>query len=260
MSRNILPEPPGELKQLSETLCARIRDEMDEDGMMSFSRFMEMALYEPGLGYYSAGLHKLGKPGDFITAPELGPLFAGCLAGQLSELAAGLGKYDILEAGAGTGALAADLLRALPPGRLPDRYLILERSADLREIQRQVISERAPGQADRVEWLDRPPEFDWKGVLIANEVLDALAVERFRIGENGVEQVCVNPRNGGFGWAFRQASDRLGMAVSRLAASDQRPDDARAGVVYRLRISEAGVLPSRAFRRHAHVPLPPSGA
>jgi SAM-dependent MidA family methyltransferase len=216
MSRNILPEPPGELKQLSETLCARIRDEMDEDGMMSFSRFMEMTLYEPGLGYYSAGLHKLGESGDFITAPELGPLFAGCLAGQLSELAAGLGKYDILEAGAGTGALAADLLRALLPGRLPDRYLILERSADLREIQRQVISEGAPGQADRVEWLDRPPEFDWKGVLIANEVLDALAVERFRIGENGVEQVCVEPRNGGFGWAFRQASDRLGREVSHV--------------------------------------------
>ncbi len=84
MSRNILPEPSDELKQLSDSLCGRIREELGDDGMMPFSRFMEMALYEPGLGYYSAGLHKLGESGDFITAPELGPLFAGCLARQVT--------------------------------------------------------------------------------------------------------------------------------------------------------------------------------
>jgi SAM-dependent MidA family methyltransferase len=130
MSRHILPEPPDELKQLSKTLCDRIRDLMGSDGKMAFSQFMEMALYEPGLGYYSAGLHKLGESGDFVTAPELGSLFAECLSRQVVELANSLGDYEILEIGAGTGKLAADLLRALPPDRLPGRYWVLERSAD----------------------------------------------------------------------------------------------------------------------------------
>ena len=111
MSSNILPEPPDEHKQLSHSLSLRIRESFDSDGMMPFSRFMEMALYEPGLGYYSAGLHKLGASGDFITAPELGPLFASCLARQVAELADTLGNYDILEAGAGTGRLAAPASR-----------------------------------------------------------------------------------------------------------------------------------------------------
>ena len=110
MPRNSLPEPPEDLKPLSEELCGRIRSNLDDDGLMPFSRFMDMALYEPGLGYYSAGLHKLGPSGDFVTSPELGSLFASCLAGQVSELAAELGACDILEIGAGTGRLAIDLL------------------------------------------------------------------------------------------------------------------------------------------------------
>jgi len=219
MSRVILPEPPEELKQLSHSLSTRIRSSFDEDGMMPFSRYMEMVLYEPGLGYYSAGLHKLGESGDFVTAPELGSLFAACLAGQVEEIAGLLGSYDLLEVGAGTGKLAADLLRHLPTDKLPERYLVLERSADLRQVQQAYIQASVPDLADRVHWLDRPPADRWQGVLIANEVLDALTVERFRIGENGIEQLCVSAKNGRFGWSGRTASEKLQQAVTHLTVA-----------------------------------------
>jgi SAM-dependent MidA family methyltransferase len=219
MSRNILPEPSDELKQLSISLCKRIRNEMDGDGMMPFSRFMEMALYEPGLGYYSAGLHKLGRSGDFITSPELGPLFAACLARQVIELADILGEYDVLEIGAGSGRMAADLLRELPPERLPRRYLVLERSADLRQVQRELISTAVPHLADRVEWLDEPPAADWQGVLLANEVLDAFAVERFQVDDDGIKQVCVMLRDDRFSWSFREAPAALKRAVEQTMAA-----------------------------------------
>ncbi|MCJ7815184.1 MAG: SAM-dependent methyltransferase, partial [Xanthomonadales bacterium] len=186
---------------------------------MPFSRFMEMALYEPGLGYYSAGLHKLGESGDFITAPELGPLFAACLSRQVIEIADELCHYDILEIGAGTGQMAADLLRSLPPDRLPGRYLVLERSADLRRVQKDRISASVPELADRVEWLDQPPGEDWQGVLLANEVLDALAVERFRIGDDGVEQLCITIQDGHFSWSRRNAPAELQQAVAHSMTS-----------------------------------------
>jgi SAM-dependent MidA family methyltransferase len=218
MSRNILPEPPEELKQLSDSLCSRIREELRDDGMIPFSRYMEMALYEPGLGYYSAGLHKLGESGDFVTAPELGSLFAACVARQVAELADLLVDYDILEAGAGSGQLAVDLLKELAPENLPKQYLILERSADLRQVQRMRIAAEVPGLVERVEWLERPPETGWQGVLIANEVLDALAVERFRIGENGVDQLCVKQQNDQFAWTGRKAPAILQRAVEHAVA------------------------------------------
>ena len=223
MSRNILPEPPDELKRLSDSLSSLIREEIRIDGMIPFSRYMEMALYQPGLGYYSAGLHKLGESGDFITAPEIGSLFAACLARQVAELADRLGDYDILEAGAGSGQLAADLLKELAPDRLPGRYRVLERSADLRQLQRQRIEAEVPGLADRVEWLDQPPKTDWQGVLIANEVLDALAVERFQVAENGLEQICVTLQNGQFGWASRAAPAELQHAVEHVMTGIETP-------------------------------------
>jgi SAM-dependent MidA family methyltransferase len=218
MSRNILPEPPDELKRLSDSLSSHIREEIRIDGVIPFSSYMEMALYQPGLGYYSAGLHKLGESGDFITAPELGSLFAACLAQQVTELADSLGDYDILEVGAGSGQLAVDLLKELAPDKLPGRYRVLERSADLRRLQRQRIEAEVPALAHRVEWLDQPPKTAWQGVLIANEVLDALAVERFQVAENGLEQICVTLQNGQFGWATREAPADLEHAVKQVMA------------------------------------------
>lgn len=223
MSRNILPEPPGELKQLSDTLSAHIRAEIRTTGMIPFSRFMEMALYEPGLGYYSAGLHKLGESGDFITSPEIGSLFAACLARQVAETGQELGHYDILEVGAGSGRLAADLLCELDPDEAPGRYRILERSADLRKVQRECIASDAPAWVDRVEWLDQPPAKDWHGVLIANEVIDALAVERFQLRNGEIEQLCIDECEGRFQWAQRPASEDLKAAV-KLITPGVAPD------------------------------------
>jgi SAM-dependent MidA family methyltransferase len=223
MSRAILPEPPAELKQLSRSLSSLLRTEITSSGPLPFARFMERALYEPGLGYYSAGLHKLGASGDFVTAPELGTLFAACLARQAAELAGMLPHYDILEVGAGTGKLAVDLLRALPPGRVPARYLILETSADLRRVQRERLAASAPDWLERVAWLDEPPSAAWQGLLIANEVIDALPTERFRIHPEGVEQMCVAVNEDGFDWAFRPAPAELEMAVRRLESDLDRP-------------------------------------
>jgi len=216
MPRDILPEPPGELKQLSDALAARLRDEISAGGPLSFSRFMERALYEPGLGYYSAGLHKLGASGDFVTAPELGALFAGCLARQVTEIAAMLPRCDVLEVGAGTGKLAVDLLRSLPPEHLPERYLILETSADLRRVQGERISAELPGRSERVSWIDGPPDTPWQGVLIANEVIDALPAERFRVSSEGVEQMAVSIRGDRFEWTFVPAPGELEAAVRNI--------------------------------------------
>ena len=167
MTRTILPEPPDELKRHSDRLARLIRSEIHANGPMPFSRYMEMALYEPGLGYYSAGLHKLGETGDFITSPEIGPLFAACLARQAAQTAKELGEYEVLEVGAGTGKLAVDFLSHVDPCREPRRYRILERSADLRLVQRDRIDSEAPGWLDRVEWLDSPPGTSWQGLLLS---------------------------------------------------------------------------------------------
>jgi len=217
MSRVTLPDPPDELKQLSESLCALIREEIMSRGPIPFSRYMEMALYQPGLGYYSAGLHKLGEAGDFVTSPELGSLFAACLARQIEQAAQQLGEYDILEIGAGSGRLAADLLQLLDEDQLPVRYMILDRSADLRQVQREHIASIAPALLSRVEWLDQAPQEPWQGVLLANEVIDALAVERFQASSSaGLEQLCVGHTHNGFQWESRSAPSYLADALDAL--------------------------------------------
>lgn len=216
MSRNILPEPPAELKQHSKKLSAHIHENIRKTGPIPFSHYMEIALYEPGLGYYSAGLHKLGRTGDFVTSPELGSLFAACLAAQAEEIGGCMDRYEVLEVGAGTGRLAADFLGQVNPAKAPDRYLILERSADLRQVQQELIARQAPAWKDRVVWLDEPPAEQWQGVLIANEVIDALPVERFRISGGAVKQVCVTGSESGFEWAERPAAPELEVAVRHL--------------------------------------------
>ena len=208
-SKDILPEPPIELKRLSEELANRIREKIDRNGPIPFSAYMEMALYEPGLGYYSAGLRKFGADGDFVTAPELGDVFARCIAGQIEQVADALEDFSILEVGAGTGRLACDVLAALPAGSMPSRYMILERSADLRARQEAEIANRHPALVDRVEWLDEPPADPWQGVLLANEVIDALPVELFSLQSGQVKQQCVAHGENGFYWQSAPAPDYL---------------------------------------------------
>jgi SAM-dependent MidA family methyltransferase len=216
-----LPLPPPAALELSVRLQTLIRGEIEAaGGWISFARYMELALYAPGLGYYSAGSHKLGAAGDFITAPELSPLFGRTLARQLAELLA-QDIPDIIELGAGSGALAAVLLAELATlNRLPQRYLILEVSADLRQRQQAHLAATVPQLADRVSWLDRLPD-QFQAIVIGNEVLDALPVHRVRVDQGGIEEIGVIASDDHFAWACRAASAPLRQA---LAAQDL-PDD-----------------------------------
>jgi SAM-dependent MidA family methyltransferase len=188
-------------------------------GWLSFERFMDIALYAPGLGYYSAGAHKLGAGGDFTTAPEVSRLFGACMARQCAEILSALGKGDILEIGAGSGRLAADILLRLETlGQLPGRYCILDLSADLRERQRRYFARYLPPRLqERVHWLDQPPGESFDGVILANEVLDALPVTRFRWYADRVEELGVVVDGGRFAWGTRPASPAVAEACRRLS-------------------------------------------
>lgn len=198
-----LPAPPEEARAHSELVTRRVRQEIQANaGWLSFARYMELALYAPGLGYYMAGARKLGRDGDFVTAPEISPLYGRTLARQVGQLAE-LGFDEILEIGAGSGALAADLLTELERlGRVPERYLILELSPDLRDRSRDTLAGRAPRLLERVAWLSRlPPSFT--GIVIGNEVLDAMPVHVFQREGGNILELGVAFRNGKFEWAPR---------------------------------------------------------
>ena len=221
---NILPEPPEELKHLSMELTKRIRGEIEQEGPIPFSRFMEIALYEPGLGYYSAGLRKFGEGGDFVTAPQLGNVFARCLAKQVEQVGAELETYEIIEAGAGSGILAADLLMALQDEYPPERYRILERSAHLRQVQKETLEEHVPEWMDRISWLDEPPKKGWQGVFLANEVLDALTIERFYIGTDGPGLMRVAWGEDGFEWFKSACPEKMKeQTANTLSGLDHQP-------------------------------------
>ena len=202
-------------------MCERLAAEIGSaGGWIGFERYMEIALYEPGMGYYSAGAHKLGSGGDFTTAPESSRLFGGCVARQCAEVIGGLGDATILEIGAGSGRLAADVLSRLGElGCAPARYLVLEISADLRERQRRTILAQVPHLAQRVEWLDAPPETAFDGVVLATEVLDALPVTRFRWHRAGCEELGVTLERDRLLWAPRAASASLAADCAALATA-----------------------------------------
>ena len=188
--RDSLPPPGADALAHSERLRQLIQEQVfAAGGSIPFSRFMELCLYAPGLGYYSAGATKFGATGDFVTAPELGPLFAACVADSVAPVLRQLGpEAEFVELGGGSGAFAeVALKRLLALDALPARYAILEPSADLRERQQQRLRERLnPLLADLVEWLDEPPQQDWNGVLFANEVVDALPTPRFTLRDGEV--------------------------------------------------------------------------
>jgi SAM-dependent MidA family methyltransferase len=201
-----LPKPSADERAHSQRLGALIREEIACAGSVPFSRFMELALYAPGLGYYAAGTQKFGAAGDFITAPESFPLFGRCLARTAREILDRLGAGAILEVGAGSGRLAATLLGELAAsGKPPDYYYILELSADLRERQALAIKQAAPELFGRVHWLDRLPQPGFRGLMLANEVLDAMPVERFRIDHDSVTRLGVTWRDGRFEWTHEPA-------------------------------------------------------
>ena len=216
-----LPAPSEEQAACSEQLAGLIRQAIDSaGGAIPFSRFMEMCLYTPGLGYYSGGQRKFGAGGDFVTAPEISPLFGRCLARPCAAVLEATGGGDILEFGAGSGLLAADLLGELQDlGCLPERYLILERSAELRQRQQETLGAQLPQLADRVVWIDTLPDPGFRGVVLANEVLDAMAVERFEWRGTAAEQFCVASGPGGFEWRMQSVEDaRLAAAIAQVAS------------------------------------------
>jgi SAM-dependent MidA family methyltransferase len=213
-----LPDPPVELRELSQRLGELMAEEIRASGPMSFDRYMSLALYEPGLGYYVNGLHKFGSSGDFVTAPEQGGLFAGAVAAQIDEIAGALEEpYTVLEPGAGSGALARDLLTRLKT--LPQRYLILEPSAALREVQRETLAALPADLRELVAWLDEPPETPFPGIILANEVVDALPVSIFKTTRDGLMERRVDVGESRLEWTDTAPGKRLESAFEKLEIS-----------------------------------------
>ncbi len=185
-----LPEPDSHALQHSQKLVECIRDEIkNNNGSITFRRYMEMALYEPSLGYYVSGAHKIGAGGDFTTAPEISPLFSRCIAnhcakniqkvGGCTSAPLSIDTYNILELGAGSGVMAADILIELEKqALLPKQYYILDLSPDLIERQQKTLRSKVPHLVDRVQWLNQLPK-NFEGMIIGNEVLDAMPVDVF---------------------------------------------------------------------------------
>lgn len=229
MATTDLPTPAADALAFSNALRCRIADEIsDAGGWIGFDRFMDLALYAPGMGYYSGGAHKFGAAGDFVTAPELSPLFAQALASQVQEILSLSAPY-VLEVGAGSGRLAADLLQDLERrAALPEQYAILDLSGELRARQRATIEAAVPHLAERVRWLDRLPDrFD--GLVLANELLDAMPVHLVVWGTETDEQMILErgvvlDRDGQtFRWDDRPASRRVRDAALVLADEYELP-------------------------------------
>ncbi len=209
-----MPQAEPEALACSALLKHRIAEEIAAaGGWIAFARYMELALYSPGLGYYSGGAQKFGGAGDFVTAPEMSSAFAATLAAQVVQVLADSAP-QVIEVGAGSGRLAADLLLELE-GRdaLPERYGILDLSGELRARQRETIAKHAPHLLARVEWLDRLPEkFD--GLVLANEVLDAMPVHLVVWGGDDDADRTISERGVGwqdeaFVWRDRPAQGRV---------------------------------------------------
>lgn len=220
--------PAEQALEASRELERRIGAQIDAaGGWIGFDRYMQRALYEPGIGYYSGASRKFGAEGDFVTAPEMSTLFGRCLAGQCAQWLAH-GGDEIVEFGAGSGALAAQVLGALRDAQaLPRRYAIVELSATLRERQRNALVAAGGDLLARVQWLDALPE-RIEGIVLANEVLDAMPVRlfRYRAGEV-LERGVARSGDGAFGWADR-AADAAFAARVRQRLRDAWGDEAPA--------------------------------
>jgi SAM-dependent MidA family methyltransferase len=227
-SRAALPVPDEASLAHSARTAEFIREAIRRGGgSISFAEFMQHALYAPGLGYYAAGAAKFGAAGDFVTAPEVSPLFASVLARQCAPLLKAQREPCVLEFGAGSGVLAAALLRKLHEhGIHLSRYAILEVSPDLRQRQQETLEANAPEHLTKVEWLDRMPAA-FAGVIVANEVADALPVERFQRSHHGsahgghdrILQYRVIADGSGFSWHLEPAPEFLYKAVRSLEQS-----------------------------------------
>jgi SAM-dependent MidA family methyltransferase len=219
-----LPEPADDAKAASLALSRHIAAEIDAaGGWIPFARYMELALHYPGLGYYGGGSQKFGADGDFVTAPELTPLFGQALAVQVGQILSESAPV-VLEVGAGSGRLAADLLSSLTI----ERYLILELSGELRARQRETLIAAVPELIDRVAWLDRLPE-RFSGCVLANELLDAMPVQALAWRQHGLMERGVVQSGQVFAWAERPAPSALVSAAADLPV--QPPFESEIGLI-----------------------------
>jgi len=220
-----LPEPGAGDSERSAELAARIHAAIDRaGGVIGFDAFMELALYAPGLGYYSAGIAGFDQHGDFVTAPELSGLFGRCLARQCAEILAACGGDTIVEVGAGSGALCVQLLAGLEAlGQLPARYLVVEVSPALRARQRATVERAAPHLAARVSFQEALPAQPVRGVVVMNELLDALPVRCFALTGTGITESGVGRGESGFNWRPLEGSDIAARLAGRFDPRELGP-------------------------------------
>ena len=235
-----LPEPDAAARACSEQLTQLICAEITREQRISFRRFMELALYTPNLGYYMNDLRKFGPEGDFTTAPEISPLFSRCVARQCAQILRVCAEPAMLEVGAGSGTMAAEVLLELERlDALPQRYAILELSANLRARQHATLHAHAAHLAARVEWLERLPTTEFEGVILANELLDAMPVHRVRVMPDAATEQYVTWENDRFSWTGGPLSD---VALhARIAAL---PDDLPANYTTEINLAADGWLRS----------------
>ncbi|MEZ5673624.1 MAG: SAM-dependent methyltransferase [Thiotrichaceae bacterium] len=214
-----LPKPDVVAATQSQHLLHSIIQSINvAGGKISFAEFMRQALYTPTLGYYSGPLHKFGIYGDFVTAPEISPLFSQCLARQCQQVLAHLKQGTIVEFGAGSGIMAAELLKELQQlDSLPQSYWIIELSADLQQQQQETLRAHVPKLLNRIQWLEQLPSQPFDGIILANEVLDAMPVERFQVTEDTIQQFYVSYQSEQLIWQLDAATPELSEAVHSLA-------------------------------------------
>lgn len=216
-----LAQPSMEGLDHSKLLTHFILTQIQQNGgMISFEDYMRHALYAPGLGYYHAGTQKFGAQGDFITAPELSPLFSYCIAKQYQDICEQISCETILEIGAGSGIMASDILNALSnTPYLPKNYFILELSPDLKHRQQQTLKNKCPQHYDRVIWLHALPTNPFSGFIVANEVLDAMPVSIFKMLSDSLhEQMIISSEQATFDIHYTPASQSLANAIDLLYA------------------------------------------
>jgi SAM-dependent MidA family methyltransferase len=205
-----LPEANNQALARSKALTRCIQQEIDKhQGSISFATFMELALYHPTLGYYNAETFTLGKHGDFTTAPEISSLFTKCFARQITQIRPQISIYQILELGAGTGRFAKDLLDELNKQNcLPTHYFIYEISPVLRQQQQAFFQTHSPAYFKLITWLDQLPT-EFTGIMIANEVLDAIPTHCFYLSPHAVQERCIEWKNNAFNWIMSTPTSTL---------------------------------------------------
>ena len=216
------PADASDPDAISAALAARVREDIAaRGGAIPFSRYMELCLYAPELGYYRNARSKFGPAGDFVTAPEISDHFGACVARQVAQVLDGIPGGVVLEVGAGSGRLAAQILGALAERGLEPPYLVLEPSAALRRVQARHLCEE--GLGERVRWLDDFPAPGFRGAVVANEVIDAFPASRIEMRDGALREAYVGWREGAFHLEWRAPSAGVEQAWEEIRRDLEAP-------------------------------------